>query len=56
MKYTEEGRFCLGICVDIKENENGEMEYVGKRLPLYDYTGKTLLTAPDFDELIRKES
>jgi hypothetical protein len=55
VKYSEEGRFCLGVCVDKVVDADGNEKFIGKRLPLYDYTGKVLLSPADFDALILKE-
>ena len=55
VKYTQEGRFCLGVCIDKVVDSEGNVSYTGKRLTLFDYTGKILLSPDDFDALIAKE-
>ena len=55
VKYMDEGRFCLGVCIDKVIDDDGSEKFVGRRLPLYDYTGKILLSPTDFDALIMKE-
>ena len=55
VKYTDEGRFCLGVCVDVVKDEAGNKDLVGKRLAMFDYTGKLILSAKVFDERIQQE-
>jgi len=50
-KYGKQGRYCLG-CAVVK-NESGERE--GVVAPLYDYSGKKLITLADWKELVEKE-
>ena len=51
MKYSEEVRLCLGVA-KIKAPDGTER---GIRLPLFDYSGKVVLTIKDFDKKLREE-
>jgi hypothetical protein len=51
MKYAEEVRLCLGV-VKVKL-EDGTM--VGKRLPLFDYSGKVILSIKDYAKCMTEE-
>jgi hypothetical protein len=51
MKYAKEVRLCLGVA-KIKL-DNGTEE--GKRLPLFDYSGKVILTIKDYEKKITEE-
>ena len=55
VKYTDEGRFCLGVCADIVVRDDGREEIVGKRLPLFDYTGQIILSPTDYDAKVNTE-
>ena len=55
LKYTDEGRFCLGTCVQLERDEYGKEHLIGKRLPLFEYTGKIILSVKKFDDRIQKE-
>ena len=39
-KYKQEGRFCLGVAK--VESQDGKI--IGKRCPVFDYTGKKIVT------------
>ena len=54
VKYADEGRFCFGVTVD-EILLDGERYLDGKRLPLFDYTGTTILSPKDYDEQLQKE-
>jgi len=55
VKYTGEGRFCLGVCADVEIQEDNTEKVIGKRLALFDYTGKMILSPDDCDEALQKE-
>ena len=40
-KYGQEGNFFLGVA-KVESNENGKI--TGKRCPVFDYTGKKIIT------------
>ena len=51
MKYAEEVRLCLGVAKC--KLEDGTV--VGKRLPLFDYSGKVILTIKDYNKKVMEE-
>jgi hypothetical protein len=51
MKYSEEVRLCLGVA-KVKQPDGTDL---GVRLPLFDYSGKVILTIKDFDKKLVEE-
>jgi hypothetical protein len=51
MKYAEEVRLCLGV-VKVKLDDGTEE---GKRLPVFDYSGKVILTIKDYERKVAEE-
>jgi hypothetical protein len=51
MKYAEEVRLCLGV-VKVKLDDG---THVGKRLPVFDYSGKVILSIKDYAKQIAEE-
>jgi predicted flap endonuclease-1-like 5' DNA nuclease len=55
-KYTEEVRMMHGVAMVTPIGDNGEhLPMEGRRCKPFDYTGKTLLTIPDFNKRIKDE-
>ena len=55
-KYMDEVRFCFGVGTAIPLDTDGnEMPREGRRAQPYNYTGKTLLTIPDYEKRIQDE-
>ena len=52
-KYKQEGRFCLGVA-KVESKEDGTI--TGKRCPVFDYTGKKIVTIDAYKKEIRNES
>ena len=50
-KYEQEGRFCLGV--DKIESNNGTI--TGKHCPVFDYSGKQIVTIDAYKKEIQKE-
>ena len=50
-KYEQEGRFCLGAATIEGKNEM----ITGKRCPVFDYTGKKIVTIDVYKKEILKE-
>ena len=51
-KYPEQGRFCFGVA-KVKKINSEEDE--GIRLPLIDYSNKTVCTIETFDKHLKEE-
>ena len=51
-KYPEQGRFCFGVAKVTKLNPEEEE---GIRLPLIDYSGKTICTIETFNKHLKEE-
>lgn len=55
-KYTDEVRLCLGVAVVTPKDKNGNhLPREGRRCKPFSYTGKTLLSIPDYECKIKNE-
>ena len=50
-KYTQEGRFCLGVA-KVRLN-NGDV--VGRRCGMFDYTAKRLISVTEYEAKVKEE-
>ena len=54
-KYEGEGRICAGVVASRTVDDDGNVVVEGRRLPLYDYSGKVIYGIARFDEAIAAE-
>ena len=57
LKYEKQGRFAMGVCMKHNYNPdtNSEDELKGTRLPMFDYSGKSVIAIKKWNSLVANE-